>query len=413
MAVKTPKEWRNEPLGDLGEFMKCKGGSKKDEVPQGVPVIRYGQLYTRYGTVIKEFYSFVTAEHASNYTQLKYGDLLFAGSGETLEEIGKAAVVLADGPAHAGGDLILVRPSFATDPLFLGYCVNGSETSEQKRRFGQGSSVFHISADRLANVRISLPPLPEQKKIAAILSSVDEAIQATQRVIDQTRRVKEGLLQDLLTRGMPGHTRFKQTEIGEIPESWEVLPLSAVVSVCTYGFTNPMPTTATGPWMVTAANVVDGRIDYLHTRRTSEEAYNHALSDKSKPAVGDVLVTKDGSLGRVAIVDRGGICINQSVAVLRPSSVSSTFLMYLLQSPPWQERMLADAGGSTIKHIYISRLAKLLVVVPPLEERELIVTRLDASTKLIRSQVEKLQSLHSLKAGLLQDLLTGKVRVSP
>ncbi len=71
---------------------------------------------------------------------------------------------------------------------------------------------------------VLLPPLAEQKKIAAILSSVDEAIQATEAVIEQTRRVKDGLLQDLLTRGI-GHTRFKQTEIGEIPESWEVRQL--------------------------------------------------------------------------------------------------------------------------------------------------------------------------------------------
>lgn len=75
--------------------------------------------------------------------------------------------------------------------------------------------------------RVPLPPLPEQKKIAAILSSVDEAIQAKRAVIEQTRRVKEGLLQDLLTRGI-GHTRFKQTEIGEIPDAWKVRHLRQI-----------------------------------------------------------------------------------------------------------------------------------------------------------------------------------------
>ena len=80
------------------------------------------------------------------------------------------------------------------------------------------------------NPPLLLPPLPEQTKIAAILSSVDEAIAATQSVIDQTRKVKQGLLQDLLTRGI-GHTRFKQTEIGEIPEAWEVKRLDSVVKL--------------------------------------------------------------------------------------------------------------------------------------------------------------------------------------
>ena len=85
---------------------------------------------------------------------------------------------------------------------------------------GQGSTFDAINGADLRNLPVPLPPLAEQRKIAVILTSVDEAIQATEAVIAQTRRVKEGLLQELLTKGI-GHTRFKQTEIGEIPEGWE------------------------------------------------------------------------------------------------------------------------------------------------------------------------------------------------
>ena len=92
-----------------------------------------------------------------------------------------------------------------------------------------GSTVKGVSVAEIKKLSMTRPPLPEQKKIAAILSSVDQAINATQAVIDQTRKVKEGLLQDLLTRGI-GHTRFKQTEVGEIPEGWEISTLGAVFS---------------------------------------------------------------------------------------------------------------------------------------------------------------------------------------
>lgn len=308
-----------------------------------------------------------------------------------------------------GRGLAAIRGKSA-DPRFIYYLLH--ERRRLLDSLGQGSTFEAINGTDLRGLPVLLPPLPEQQKIAAILSSVDEAIQATQAVIDQTRRVKEGLLQDLLTRGLPGHTRFKQTEIGEIPEGWEVCQLSKVLSVCTYGFTNPMPTTSAGPWMVTATNIVDGRIDYDNARKTSAEAYEHDLSDKSKPKVGDVLVTKDGTLGRVAVVDQANVCINQSVAVLRPHLLSTRFLMYLLQSPPWQERMLSDAGGSTIKHIYISNLAKMPVVVPPPNDQDNIVLRLDAIVEAGRSQVEEGRALLDLKSGLLADLLTGKVRVT-
>ena len=273
------------------------------------------------------------------------------------------------------------------------------------------TSVAAIYWKDLSKIRIRLPPLPEQRKIAAILSSVDEAIQATQAVIEQTRRVKEGLLQDLLTKGI-GHTRFKQTEIGEIPEAWEIRAASQVTSLCTYGFTNPMPTTSEGPWIVTAANIVDGTINYASTRKTSQTAYDEDLTDKSKPIVGDLLVTKDGSLGRVAVVDRTGICINQSVAVLRPARLSSRFLAYVLEAPLWQERMLADAGGSTIKHIYITKLARMPIVVPPHGERTEIVRHLDAITDQVEAQLDHVGLLRTVKSGLLQDLMTGTVRVS-
>ena len=84
--------------------------------------------------------------------------------------------------------------------------------------------------------RLALPPHREQRKIAAILSSVDDAIEKTQAVIDQVQVVKRGLMQELLTRGLPGrHTRFKQTEIGEIPEEWEIVRLGDVASVTSVG----------------------------------------------------------------------------------------------------------------------------------------------------------------------------------
>jgi type I restriction enzyme S subunit len=140
-----------------------------------------------------------------------------------------------------------------------------------------------------------------------------------------------------------------------------------------------MPTTDSGPWMVTAADVRDGRIDFGSARHTSQEAFDNDLTDKSRVRIGDVLLTKDGSLGRIAVVDRPDVCINQSVAVLRSTShVRPPFLAWALRAPAMQVRLMLDVGGSAVKHIYITKVAETRFLLPPLSVQDRIVAVLDA-----------------------------------
>lgn len=178
---------------------------------------------------------------------------------------------------------------------------------------------------------------------------------------------------------------------------WHEQPLESFLGLITYGFTNPMPTTTSGPFMVTAKDINYGRILYDQARSTSDEAFRNRLTDKSRPEVGDVLVTKDGTLGRIAVVDRPGICINQSVALLRPNEkIRPRFLKYLLEEPKNFARIIADADGSTIKHIYITRLAKMAVCVPalPIQDKILeVVGSLDDRIELNRQMNETLEAM--------------------
>jgi type I restriction enzyme S subunit len=148
---------------------------------------------------------------------------------------------------------------------------------------------------------------------------------------------------------------YKQTEVGVIPEEWVCEKLLEFFSFISYGFTNPMPTVHDGVFMITAADINDGRLQLETARKTSETAYQTLLTAKSKPRQNDILLTKDGTLGRLALVGSEIVCINQSVAVIRPNGrVEPQFLKLLLESPRYQKRMQEDAGGSTIKHIYIT-----------------------------------------------------------
>ncbi len=206
---------------------------------------------------------------------------------------------------------------------------------------------------------------------------------------------------------------YKKTEIGIIPEDWIVEPLEKFTTFISYGFTNPMPTTVKGPYMLTAKDINGGKIQYREARQTSIDAFNKLLTSKSKPIKNDLLLTKDGTLGRLALVEDEPVCINQSVAVLRPNQrIVPNFFQLLLESEYYQDQMLENAGGSTIKHIYITVVNKMLLGLPQslVEEQKIAIALSD--TDALISELEKLiEKKQAIKTATMQQLLTGKTRL--
>ena len=206
---------------------------------------------------------------------------------------------------------------------------------------------------------------------------------------------------------------YKQTEVGVIPEDWSCEPLSSFFSFISYGFTNPMPTVQDGVFMITAADINDGRLLLKTARRTSEFAYRTLLTAKSKPRQNDLLLTKDGTLGRLAIVGDEAICINQSVAIIRTNNrVVPQFLKRLLEGSYYQKRMVEDAGGSTIKHIYITIVDKMPIGLPlDTEEQRAIATALSDVDALLDGLDRLIAKKRDIKQAAMQQLLTGKTRL--
>ncbi len=184
----VPTHWEVVQLGRIGRFSKGSGGTKADEVPEGVSCIRYGDLYTSHKFHIRASRSYVSEMDALNYTPLRYGDILFAGSGETIEEIGKSAANLIEQTACCGGDVILFRPERDVDAVFSGYAFDCPQSQYQKSTMGRGFTVMHIYASELKYLWIALPPLTEQRAIAAHL---DQTTAAIDNAIDNARRQSE------------------------------------------------------------------------------------------------------------------------------------------------------------------------------------------------------------------------------
>ena len=299
----------------------------------------------------------------------------------------------------------------AINSTFLKHFFAAGGLNEQLRSVLTSSvrdnGLLNITADTFFASELPIPPLPEQKKIAEILSGIDKELTGVSRFIQRKRLLREALLRRII----PHPSAFCE---GLPPKGWSLVTIEDICSLITYGFTNPMPTTQRGVYMVTAKDIRDGMIDKSTARFTSIQAYETLLTDKSRPKQGDVLVTKDGTLGRTAVVAEEIICINQSVALLRPSDANNTrFLQLVLSSPQYQETMLEESGGSAVKHIYITTLAKMPIAMPTSAEmRDKVVRFFDALNKTIDLIANKRERLVYLKKALASDLLSGRKRVT-
>jgi type I restriction enzyme S subunit len=196
-------EWEAIPLGSLGRFLKGSGIKRDDALSGDIPCVRYGEIYTLHNDIIREFHSWISDEVAQSAVPIQKGDVLFAGSGETKEEIGKSVALIDEVAAYAGGDIVILRTNNA-DPTFLGYALNQPSVIRQKSRFGQGDAVVHISAASLAKVVVKVPRVEEQEAIATVLSDMDTEIQALEQRRNKTAELKQGMMQELLT----GRTRL-------------------------------------------------------------------------------------------------------------------------------------------------------------------------------------------------------------
>lgn len=197
--------WQKVKLGEIGKFDKGVGVPKDKITAEGCKAITYGEIYTKYDFVIKKFVSYIDSNIAKSSKKISSGAILFAGSGETLEDIGKCVAFIDEDVAYAGGDIIIFTPTTEVNSLVLSYCLNSSVVNSQKRKYGQGHSVVHIYQKDLARLEFELPSLLEQKAIAEVLSTADKEIAIHSKTLDALRLQKRGLMQQLLT----GKTRVK------------------------------------------------------------------------------------------------------------------------------------------------------------------------------------------------------------
>lgn len=334
-----------------------------------------------------------------------------------------AKALLAPSEGICSSELLVLR-AHSVLPKNLFYYVLSDGFIKEVDSSTYGSKMPRASWDFIGNLPVVISSPDEQSSISTFLdretAKLDTLIAKQERLIALLQEKRQAVISHAVTKGLDSNTPMKDSGVewlGAVPEHWQVKQFGMLLERITYGFTNPMPETDDGPFMLTANDIGDGEIKYATARHTSAAAFEKSITDKSRPRAGDLLLTKDGTLGRVAIAGEASICINQSVALLRPRQpkLQSTYGAFALRGGVYQDRMVLDAGGTTIKHIYITRLAKMAFAVPPIQEQAAISLYLtDQLTKLnvlIGKATRSIALMREHRVALIAAAVTGKIDV--
>ena len=274
---------------------------------------------------------------------------------------------------------------------------------------GTTGSRMRVTPSDTLSIPIPFPSINEQRKIAAILSSVDEAIEKTEDIIEQTEKVKKGLMQQLLTKGI-GHAKFKKTEIGEIPEEWDVKTIGELAEKIIGGGTPPREIQDYYKGKIPWATVKDITYHILDT--TEEYISDKAVENSSTNVIpaGNVIIATRIGLGKV-FMNTVDMAINQDLKGIIPKKelIEAEYLLWYLLSKA--KKIESMGTGTTVKGIRLEQLKGIFIPIPQKNEQKKIVSILNKLEGKIANERKKHITLLSLKKGLMHVLLTGKVRV--
>ncbi len=279
----------------------------------------------------------------------------------------------------------------------------------------QGSGQPNLSKGIIDSLDIPVPPISEQRKIADILSTVDDKIDVIDAQISKTLELKKGLMQRLLTKGI-GHTKFKDSPLGKIPESWEFGELNSMCKKITVGFVGSCEKFYVkkdkGVLMLRTGNLSGGKIIDKDLKYVSVEF--HEKNRKSQIFEDDILVARHGTNGQAVIVPKGfpdSNCLN-IVIVRAGERILPNFLQFQFNSTIISDQIKRKIAGSTQVVINTGEIASTTVLVPSLAEQQIISEILSLVDQRLTILKEKRELTENLKKGLMQKLLTGEIRVN-
>ena len=394
-----PEDWEDKKLGDVGKVCMCKRifadqTSDTGEIP-----------FFKIGTFGKEADAYISRELYEDFKRRfsypQRGDVLISAAGT----LGRSVVF--DGKEAYFQDSNIVwldidKEQLCNEYLYHYYKVIQWASSE-------GSTIARLYNGIICNTHIAAPDVEEQKEIATILSEVDELISLTEKQLSKKKAIKQGAMQKLLTgkKRLPGFSgewsNFNLMKHSKIKAriGWQGLKKSEYLDS---GYA----------LLVTGTDFVDGKVQWDRCHYVTRDRYDQDRNIQIQN--NDILITKDGSLGKAALVQglTKPATLNSGIFVIRPlqNAYDPVFVYHILSSLVFKDFLDKLSAGSTIIHLYQKDVGKFEFLLPPtIEEQKDIAAVLSEMDADIAALEEKLAKYRQVKQGMMQQLLTGKIRL--
>ena len=377
-----PCDWEKSTLKKLGEFAKGKGIPGEKMKNEGIPCVGYGDIYMKYNYHFNQAKSFIDRTTADESIQVGRNTLLFTGTGETAEEIGKCVCYTGPDDIYVGGDIIIFN-SVEVSPVFIAYQQYLPFAIKQKAGFGQGYSVVHIYKSDLEKLYCAYPKSKaEQEKIAEILQEQDRLIELKEKLIEEKKKQKQYLMEVLLTGKvrLPGFT-----------DEWEKFHLCELCSI------------RTGRLDANAA-VENGRYPFFTCSREELRINKYSFNGEA------ILLAGNGDVGHTKYYS-GKLAAYQRTYVLMDFKINPKLIKcYIDMAMP--TIVQKELQGGAMPYIKLSTLEKVSFFAPnDFNEQEAIIKDIELFAVDLELLQKELEEQKRKKQSLMQLLLTGIIRV--
>lgn len=425
LGIEPPEEWEGIRIGEIGELDTSSVDKKSDTEEKSVDLVNYMDVYERNIINNEIDYMEVTAPDSHvERSQVVPGDILFTPSSEEPGDIGNSAVVTEEMERTLHSyHTVRLRPTsdnIELDIGFSGWLANAPYVAKQFARRATGSTRYTLTLGDFAETRVLVPPVSEQRKIASVLFTIDEIILKTKQIIEQIKIVEQGLKQDLLIDGI-NHNEYQEVSIGpknvSIPREWDLLQIQDIGEINPSNVDKKSNESEDSVYLCNYMDVyeneyITNEIEFMEATATTREKKRFSISK------GDVMFTKDSEdkhdIAVPAVVKEhlDNVLCGYHLYLLKPNEniTHGAYLSKALQSYPVRCQFSSKAQGLTRYGLNVPAVEKSVIPIPPLNEQKRITEVLQTVDDKIARNEHVVVSLESIKAGLMQDLLSGEVR---
>ena len=443
VPFEIPDSWEWVRIKSVGSIIRGSGIKRSETLKDGLPCVRYGEIYTTYHTSFTTVVSFIPPEIDSKCKHFSHGDILMTLTGENKPDIAKAVAYLGDSQIAAGGDLAFWT-AHGMNPLYLVYLLASPYVIGKKVELATGDIIVHISGDKIGSILIPIPPLNEQYRIVQKIQETEQQLEGysqKERELSQlqstfpesikrsilqwavqgklvpqdptdepaevllarireekARLVKEGKIKKdkhesvIFRRDNSHYEKCGMEEICiddkvpfKIPDTWQWERLINIYNFIDYRGVTPSKISFGVPF-ITAKNVKKGYIDYSVSEYISEEEYikrqSRGISQK-----GDILFSTEAPMGNAALANIDVFSAGQRLITFQQygemSELENELMMYFILSDCFQSQLTEQCTGTTVKGIKAEKLKTFYIPVPPIVEQKRILCAIKAALALI------------------------------